>query len=88
MRQYIIVGDIRHANHVWGTYLRNNGFKRFNLPDLCPDCYTVRDFCSDHPTGTFVLATGTHVIAVINGNYYDSWDSGMEIVAYLFKKGK
>lgn len=82
------IKDMPSANRVWGSYLRRNGFRRFNLPNTCPECYTVRDFCMDYPYGIFVLATGSHVIAVISGNYYDSWDSGNETVAYLFKKGR
>ena len=38
----------------------------------------------DHPKGIYVVATGSHVVAVVNGDYYDSWDSGDEIVAYYF----
>lgn len=79
--------DMPSANHVWGTYLMQNGFQRFALPNTCSDCYSVSDFCNDHPKGTYVLATGSHVIAIIDGNYYDSWDSGREVPAYLFAKG-
>ena len=82
-----VMKDMPSANHVWGTYLMQNGFQRFALPNTCPDCYSVSDFCNDHPKGTYVLATGSHVITIINGNYYDSWDSGREIPAYLFAKG-
>lgn len=79
--------DMPSANNVWGTYLMQNGFQRFALPNVCPDCYSIADFCEDHPVGTFVLATGSHVVTVVNGIYYDSWDSGREIIAYLFAKG-
>lgn len=79
--------DWPDSNHVWGSYLLNNGFRRYPLQNTCPDCYTVRDFCEDHPHGTFVLATGSHVIAVIDGDYYDSWDSGNEVPAYVFVMG-
>ena len=78
--------DMPSANRVWGEYLKNLGFIRKLLPDTCPDCYTVRQFCSDHPTGIFVLGTGEHVIAVMGGNYYDSWDSGNEIPIYFFER--
>ena len=43
-------------------------------------------FGRDHPQGLYVLATGTHVITVIDGDYYDSWDSGDKIPLYYFKK--
>ena len=82
-----VMKDMPSANHVWGTYLVQNGFQRFALPNTCPDCYSISDFCNDHPKGTYVLATGSHVITIVDGNYYDSWDSGREVPAYLFAKG-
>lgn len=53
-----------------------------------PDCYNVKDFAQDHPKGRYVVGTGTHVIAVIDGNYYDTWDSGEEIPVYYWEKEK
>lgn len=78
--------DMPSVNNLWGSYLRSIGFRKFILPDNCPDCYTVSQFCDDHPIGRYLLATGTHVIAVINGNYYDTWDSGDEIPISFWKK--
>ena len=54
--------------------------------DDYPDYYTVQDFCIDHPKGTYVLGTGTHAVAVVDGYYYDAWDSGKEIPIYYFSK--
>lgn len=78
--------DMPSSNAVWGAYLKHNGFKRFVIPNECPDCYTVEDFCKDHPKGTYVLATGTHAVTTIDGNFYDTWDSGMETPIYYFTK--
>jgi hypothetical protein len=47
--------------------------------------YTIRDFCRDHNKGTYILATGTHVVAVKNGDYIDTWDSGAEIPIFYFE---
>ena len=71
--------NLPNADSVWGAYLKDSGFTRSVIPNTCPACYTVRDFCIDHPRGTYVLGTGSHVVTVIDGNYYDSWDSGDEI---------
>lgn len=80
------MADMPNANNVWGSYLRKNGFKRSIMPDTCPDCYTVADFTREHSTGTYILALAGHVVAVMNGKYFDSWDSGDEIPLYFWQK--
>lgn len=78
--------DMPSSNNVWGSYLRGKGFKRYAIPNTCPDCYSVGEFCKDNPTGTYLLATGSHVVAVVDGDYYDSWDSGDEVPIYYWLK--
>ena len=78
--------DMPSSNAVWGNYLKHHGFKRYIIPNDCPDCYTIEDFCNDTPYGLYVLATGTHVVTCIKGDWYDTWDSGKEIPIYYFKK--
>lgn len=74
-------------NTLWTLYLIEKGFERFSIPNFCPNCYTVQEFCRDHPTGEFLLATGTHVVAVVNGDYYDTWNSGEEVpISYWAKR--
>lgn len=73
------------ANAVWGKYLRRIGYEPFLLPDACPECTTVRLFCEMFPTGTYIIGTGSHAVAVIDGNYYDSWDSGGETPSYFWR---
>lgn len=81
-----LLSDMPSANNVWGAYLRRKGFKRHMIPDTCPDCYTVEDFCNEHPKGVYVVAVSSHVLTVIDGNYYDSWDSGQENPIYYFER--
>lgn len=78
--------DMPSANHVWGAYLKQKGFRRHLIPEECPICYTVDSFCEEHPAGTYILALDSHVIAVVDGDYYDSWDSGNEVPVYYWKK--
>ena len=80
-----IMADMPSANHVWGAYLRSQGFKR-HIVDAESDTYTVEDFAADHPKGTFVLALQGHVVCVENGMYYDTWDSGKEIPLYYWER--
>lgn len=78
--------DMPSSNAVWDTYLRDMGYVKHVIPDTCPECYRVADFCWDHPSGDYLLATGTHVIAVLNGDYYDTWDSGDEVPIYFYER--
>lgn len=80
------MNDMPSANAVWGSYLRLRGFQRYAIPGTCSDCYNIRDFCIEHPMGAYVLATGTHVVAVEDGTYYDSWDSGNEVPIFYWRK--
>ncbi len=71
---------------VWGAALMSRGFERFQLPNNCPLCYSVKQFCIDYPKGRYVVATENHVIAIIDGDYYDTWDSGDEVPIYYWKE--
>jgi len=82
----LAMGDMPNANNVIASVLRQNGFKRMDIPADCPDCYTVDDFANEHPHGTYVAGTGIHVVCIKDGDYYDSWDSGDEVIAYVWKK--
>ena len=76
--------DMPSSNNVWAAYLKRLGYRRNVIPDTCPNCYTVRDFCLDNPHGIFLLATGSHVVTVVDGDYYDAWDSGDEVPIYYW----
>lgn len=73
-----LMGDLPNSNNVWGSVLRKRGFHRRVVPDTCPECYTLREFCRDHPHGTFVVAFPGHVCCVHSGDHYDAFDSGAE----------
>lgn len=75
--------DMPSANHVWGDYLESIGYERFVIPQRG---YTVNDFTREHPSGSYILAISGHVVACVDGDYYDTWDSGEEIVVYYWRK--
>lgn len=79
--------DMPSSNAVWSKHLINLGYERKIIPNTCPFCYTVKDFCEDNPYGKFLLATGSHVVTVIDGSYFDAWDSGDQVpIYYWFKR--
>lgn len=82
--QGLLCSDMPMNNPVWGELLKQKGYKRYIVPNTCPDCYTVQDFCKDHPKGTYVLGTGTHAVTVVDGDYFDAWDSGDQIPLYYY----
>ena len=81
-----LMHEMPSVNGVWGNYLFKHGFTKYVIPNTCPYCYTVKQFCIDNPRGTFVLGTGTHAVTVVDGNYYDTSDSGNEVPIYYWKK--
>lgn len=87
--QGFLRGDLPNCDQVWGKYLYDRGFQRHFIPDDGVGAYTVSDFTSDHPHGIYVLSMpGQHVLTVVDGKYFDSWDSGMETPSYYFSKEK
>ena len=85
-RNGFLMGDMPSSNGVWGAVLRQNGFIRKTVPNTCPDCYTMAQFAEDHPEGVYVVGTGNHVAAVIDGEILDAWDSSDETPVYYWQK--
>ena len=83
-----LMGDIPNSDLVWGSVLREEGFVREIVPNTCPECYTVADFCEDHPDGIYVIKSENHVATVVDGVLYDSWNSEMKIPIYYWTNKK
>ena len=62
------------------------GFARKKMIDRCPECYTVEQFAFDHPRGIYILGPHEHAVALIDGNWWDSWDSGLTVPTYYFRR--
>ena len=80
-----IMADLPNSNAVWGRYLREKGAKQFLLPEACPECITVQAFADRYPEGVYVIGTGGHAVAVIDGDWYDSWDSFAEVPSIFWR---
>ena len=78
--------DMPNSNSVIDALLSEYGFERSVVPNSCPHCYTVADFAEDHPSGSYVLGTGNHVVCVTDGTINDSWDSSNEVPIYYWSK--
>lgn len=84
--QGFISADMPSSDDVWGDYLIYKGYERCVLPHECPNCLTVREFDERYDKGRYLLFVGGHVVTCIDGNYYDTWDSGDKTVIYFFRE--
>ena len=84
--QGYMMADMPSSNDVWGQYLTDRNWILRRLQDTCPLCYTVDQFCDDNHRGTFILGTGTHVVTVQDGKFYDAWDSGSKVPLFYFER--
>lgn len=80
------MATIMQNDAAWGSVLRQHGFYRRVIPNTCPDCYTIGDFAYDHPHGVYVLGTGTHAVAVIDGAILDIWDSSSAYPQFYWER--
>lgn len=71
-------------NKTWEGYLKSLGYRRFSIPDT--KGYKLSDFADTHKTGKYVVGTGSHAVAVVDGNIIDSWDCSDETPLYYFSK--
>lgn len=86
MLEGFLLGDMPSANRVWGAYLERQGFSKFLVKAGLADFYTVSDFARDHPDGVYVLGCSGHVLTIIDGDWWDSWDSGHECPIYFWQR--
>ena len=80
-----IEAEMPSSNSLWGLYLKEQGATQFLLPESCPSCLSVRAFCERYKKGVYIVGTGHHAVCVIDGNYYDSFDSGSSITSYFWR---
>lgn len=76
--------EVETSDLVWGKILAQNGFKMEAI--LCEHGCDLIGFCQTHPVGKYVVKLPNHVVCVVDGDYYDSWDSGKEAPIYCWKE--
>lgn len=47
---------------------------------------TVEKFAKEHPNGTYIVSLSHHVVAVVDGTFYDTWDSGEKCLYGYYTK--
>lgn len=58
-------------------YLKDNGFEYHGISNKKGSKRpTVKSFAKEHKTGIYYLNVANHCVAIIDGTYYDTWDSG------------
>lgn len=80
------MADMPSSDRVWWSLLEQLGFRWIEMINQCPNCYTVADFAYDHPLGDYILGPKEHAVAVIQGDWYDTWDSGNTVPTYYFRR--
>lgn len=76
--------EVETSDIVWGRILAENGFSMMTL--YCNDGCTLEGFCEHSPNGVYVVKLPNHVVTVVDGCFYDSWDSGAEVPLYCWRK--
>lgn len=76
-----LLKDMPSSNEVWRKYLSRFGLERRPAPPHT----TVNEFSRTHPRGVYLLGLNSHVVCIIGGTLYDTWDSGEKEVLYYWK---
>ena len=68
-------------------WLKNHGYVKYSFGKLEKGQrrITVSEFANKNRYGTYLLNLRGHIVACINGLYYDSWDSGYCKVLTYYK---
>lgn len=77
-----------HCQDVYEKYLIKRGFKWVEIKKVKNiKRPTVKTFYKIIPKGTCILTVRNHLVTVVDGYYYDTWDSGDKSVFGYYIKG-
>lgn len=66
-----------NAKPCYERYLKSKGFEYHGISNKKGTKRpTVDRFAKDHKEGAYFVRVANHVVAVVDGVYYDTWDSG------------
>ena len=69
------------------AYLKANGFTYTGISNKKGSKRpTVASFARGHKNGSYVAVVANHLVAVADGNYYDTWDSGYKSLYGYWEK--
>ena len=58
-------------------YIESKGLKYYGISNKKGSKRpTVESFAKEHKEGTYILRVAHHLVTVVNGYYYDTWDCG------------
>ena len=67
-------------------FLRDSGYRKCVVTNDKGDNYTIKDFCNDHKSGRYIAMYDGGVVACIDGDYFNAFDCGNEIVLMFWMK--
>ena len=77
-----------NAPQVYSKYLEDQGFKWVGIrAQKGKSRPTVATMYKEFPKGTCIIRVAHHVVAMVDGIYYDTWDSGgKSVYGYYIKE--
>ena len=68
-------------------YILNNNFEYHGISNKKGSKRpTVDSFTKEHKKGTYILRVAHHIVTVVDGLYYDTWDSGAKSLYGYWEK--
>lgn len=71
----------------WKEYLKRKGFIEHKISNKKGSKRgTVQEFAEKNKQGTFVLNVASHLVTVVDGYFYDTWDCGHKSLYGYYEK--
>lgn len=81
------LGAMPNSDDTWKEFLGKNGFIHHKISvKKGSKRGTVAEFAEKNKKGTFVLSVANHLVTVVDGYYYDTWDCGHKSLYGYYEK--